>query len=276
MKTTCRQKAFTLTELLVVTATVAMLAAASLPSGGLLSQPRAQDLACLNNKRQLSAAWLMYASDNSSQLATAFEWVNFELYPDLSFSVNNTANTNLAALMEGQLGPYLKGPAAYRCPEDRSLAREGTALLPRVRSVSMSQAIVTPSELGYSWIGSPPWYTYYRTTQILRPAPAGLFVFIDENPDSINDAAFAVDMFSSGASAAFQDGPSILHQGGCAFGFADGHAELHQWQDPRTLKNNATHYANYDYPFGLVVPNDRDVAWLEFRTSANMGGTPGW
>ena len=153
------------------------------------------------------------------------------------------------------------------------MAREGTVLLPRIRSVPMSQAITMPTDEG--WVASPPWYVYYKSTQILRPAPAGLFVFTDENPDSINDASLAVDMDLSRGRAAFQDGPSILHQDGCAFGFADGHAELHQWQDPRTLKSGATHYRN-DYPYGYVMPNDPDVAWLQFRTSANMNGTPGW
>lgn len=269
MKPTLLQRAFTLTELLAVTATLGLLAAAGLPSGGLLSQRKAQDLACLNNKRQLSAAWLMYASDNSGQLATCFEWVAGVM----DYNSAATDSTNLNYLVHGQLGPYLKGVAVYKCPEDQSRTPEGAAVLPRVRSVSMSQAIITPG--GSSWVQSPPWYVYSKSTQIIHPAPAGLFVFIDENPDSINDGALAVDMASSLGRASFQDGPSILHQGGCAFGFADGHAELHQWQDPRTLKSGATRYRN-DYPYGYVMPNNRDVAWLEFRTSANMNGTPGW
>lgn len=154
------------------------------------------------------------------------------------------------------------------------MAREGVALVPRVRSASMSQAITTPYDEG--WV-VPPWLTYRKTTQIVHPAPAGLFVFIDENPDSINDASFVVDPDYNRGSAAFVDGPSLLHQGGCAFGFADGHAELHQWQDPRTLGPVfQTHYEPDYGGVGYVMPNNLDVAWLLFRTSANMNGTPAW
>ena len=93
-----------------------------------------------------------------------------------------------------------------------------------------------------------PWHTYTKSSEIVNPAPVNLWVFINENPDSINDAAFAVDMDHSGADAAFVDGPTLLHNGGCGFGFADGHAEIHKWQDSRTLGPSfQTHYADDAY-----------------------------
>ena len=55
---------FTLVELAVVIATVAVLAALLLPAlAG--TRPNAQAFQCLENQRQLILAWQMYAQDNS-------------------------------------------------------------------------------------------------------------------------------------------------------------------------------------------------------------------
>jgi len=255
--------------LLVVIAIIAVLVAVRVPALA-RAQGNSQQVACLNNHRQLSLAWLMYAADNSTKLATTFEWVSGVL----NFSVGNTDNTNINYLINptspwnSRLGPYVKSPGVYKCPADRSMVREGAVMLPRCRSISMSQAICLQTDEG--WVTSLRWHIYNKTTQLVNPAPANLWVFIDENPDSINDGAFAVDPDYSGASAAFVDGPSILHDGGCCFSFADGHAEIHQWSDPRTIEHNQTHYANDYAGVGYVMPNNPDVAWLELRTTMHQ------
>ena len=137
----------------------------------------------------------------------------------------------------------------------------------------MSQAVALQTD--NSWVASPPWDIYSTLSSIISPAPVGLWVLCDENPDSINDAALAVDMSRNKGSAAFQDGPAALHSGGCSLGFADGHGEVHKWTDGRWLARDATHFTS-DYDYGFTIPNCLDVAWFEFRTSANQNGTPGW
>jgi hypothetical protein len=75
-----------------------------------------------------------------------------------------------------------------------------------------------------------PWFTYGKTTSILRPTPSGLFVLLDENFYSINDASFAVTMVGN----KFLDGPGTYHNFAGGIAFAGGHSEIHKWKDPRT------------------------------------------
>src|SRR5690242_13017191 len=61
-------RAFTLVELLVVISIIAILASLIIPAMA-RAKARAQGSICLNNTKQLSVAWIVYADDHNGQLA---------------------------------------------------------------------------------------------------------------------------------------------------------------------------------------------------------------
>jgi prepilin-type processing-associated H-X9-DG protein len=94
-----------------------------------------------------------------------------------------------------------------------------------------------------------------------KPSPADLFVIIEENPNYIDDAAFAAPAGTiGGVSASWPEYPSILHGGGCALSFADGHSEIKLWKDRITLAGKAP-------PPPFLSPTN-DLRWLGERTTA--------
>jgi hypothetical protein len=179
------------------------------------------------------------------------------------------ANTNLNNLRNGLLGSYLKAVGVYKCPGDMSMSR-GKIGDPRVRSISMSQTFSDRKDDNGHW-RAPPWRIFMKASEMNLPPPSLLWVFVDENPDSVNDAAFAVAMDPAVngvpllAATTWQDTPANYCHGSCGFSFADGHSEVHKWKDPRTLAIPTTYTQTLSTRF---MGNNQDIVWVQQRTTA--------
>jgi len=269
-----KNPAFTLIELLVVIAIIAILAAMPLPALAKAKQ-KTQGIYCMNNTKQMTLSWLMYATDCREMLppnidggvtgASASEaaWVAGWL----DYTVNNTANTNTDYLVNrgkhpyaAYLGSYIKNPKCFKCPADMAQVMENGAMVDRVRSISCQNWVAgdpTPGVHGSrTWTTLSKYGSYYQKTTDVK-GPAITFNFLDERSDSINDGWWATnpDVLYNQI-----DFPADYHNGAAGFSFVDGHSEIHKWRDGRTIPK-----LEKGVPMTLnqTLPGDVDVTWMQ-------------
>ena len=297
--------ALTRIELLAVVATVSLLSLTLVPAIA-RTHIKPQTTQCLNNLRQLMVAWMSYANESNGRLVpnhgifpanqdynVSPKWVAGDMRgTSVGIPYTGIDATNTALLLDpkfSQLGPYVRDPLLFKCPMDQST----WVGMPRVRSYSMSQAVgslengqlISSGNIAGHWLsygnsqqpGGTPWRVYLKDSDIAGSlGPADLWVLLEEHLNSINDAAFAVQMPLNQQQPFLIDFPTKHHSNGCGFGFADGHVELHRWTLPGVIPPEV--FAAETAP-GIgsqltAVPNDPDILWLAHHTSALAPGAP--
>jgi prepilin-type N-terminal cleavage/methylation domain-containing protein/prepilin-type processing-associated H-X9-DG protein len=276
---------FTLVELLVVIAVIAILASLLLPALN-RAKSKAEGIYCLNNTKQLLVAWQVYADDHNDLLAynvggnaggtgrsvashTRLNWVDNIMSWDVSA---DSDNTNLTTITEASLGPYASSVAIYRCPSDRYLSdkQHKNGYSARIRSYSMNAMVGDAGDVSKSGVNenNPGYVQFFKASSI--PQPYRIFIFLDEHPNSINDGYF-LNKWPPRNSNDFEwiDLPASYHNGAASFSFADGHSETHRWQNDSTKQ---------PLPGSFILPMDvpyneqpTDFYWTLSRMSVWRG-----
>jgi prepilin-type N-terminal cleavage/methylation domain-containing protein/prepilin-type processing-associated H-X9-DG protein len=233
------RRAFSLVELLVVIAIIAVLAALLL-SSVMRSKEQGQRVACLNNIRQLTLAWIMYADDHDGRLVPN-NWVYYassqtQLTNGVSWAPGVTKfDADPENLKQGLLWPYNQTAGIYRCPSDKSTIQtpEGQKLVQlRTRSYNMNGQINCDVNEN-----DPFMPNLLRYSDIRSPAPAQQFVFIEPHPDTVIDGHFGIFSLSqpNNFNQWWIDVPAARHNQGVVLSFADGHAERWRWAAPKNF-----------------------------------------
>ncbi len=231
------RKGFTLIELLVVIAIIAILAAMLLPALSKAKQ-RTQLTRCMNNNRQMMLGWVMYSSDYGDLLLASLMGATTPLASSRVVWVTGNMDTAgdpgawdpTVHIDKSPMMPFIgKNREIWKCPADPvRIKNSAGAMVQRVRNNSMSQAF----DFG-AWLkGVPaggPYLVFAKMSHIRRPTDT--WVLGEEHPDSLNDAALAVQMAGNPGDppAKIIDYPASFHAGAGVFALADGHCVSRKW-----------------------------------------------
>ncbi len=250
-----KRKAFTLVELLVVIAIIAILMAILMPALNLVKE-QGKRAVCLNNLRQLTLAWILYADENDDKIVNgdAREYTpmynqgrpfNDSHYNETPWVLKDWPRGNVSvedqkiAVRGGALFPYAKNVNLYRCP---------VAYVGEVRTYSVVDAM-----------NCVPHGGVMIKKRMKIKGPGERCVFVDDS-GATPMGGWSVEYPEN----AWWDEPPLRHGNGANWSFADGHSEYWKWKNPETRTFNVNNTSEWKHKVrsgDVDIYRARKAAW---------------
>lgn len=289
--------AFTFIELLVVIAILALVVCV-FASARAASRPNFQGALCLNNLKQLMAAFTMYTHDYSDLFppngdSTSCSWAGDLVSGWMPYGSGGSADAGNPDLLKDPsrsfLAPYIRtNISLFRCPFDpRICIYNGTdprllgTKIPAVRGISMNAGVGSKGACNlanpnapvdgpwldgsHSHTANHPYATFGKWSDFQVVRPSEIWTLVDDDPWTINDSAMQV----IASQPDFIDYPNVFNDNSTTFSFADGHGETHKWKStifihdgipPRTTVQPGSQYQDWFW-------------WTSHATRSTLTGT---
>ena len=254
-----------------------------------LAEEKAQSIRCANNLKQLQLGWIMYANENNggfpmnitisyTDSSVSNNCVTDDMTPGHAECIDWASEVNSSC---SQLAPYVLDWRVYKCPADR-WCENGLSGQPRVRTYSINDAVGTTNVDGASRAqkgigdmqepatGDKQWTMFAKETDMTLMGPANLFMWLEQDPDNLNDTVWDFYDGYSSKDAYWEhlnEAIGKLHGGTtCAFTFGDGHVEMHHWLNPAAIPDVYYTFGvpagSPKWPAGAYTANNPDVLWV--------------
>lgn len=240
-------KGFTLIELLIVIAVIAILMAILMPALR-AAKDQAARVHCVSNVKTLALGWIMYKDEFDDRIVPghvgAGQWVE---------RPNNADSWNLkkTAIRRGLLFKYVgEDVDIYRCPADRR--KENSSLPVAFRTFSIAGGANGESGGGYEIAK-----LYSEIKQ-----PATKYIFVEEmDTRGCNIGSWIMQVKNK----RWTDPVAMWHNNKTTLGFADGHGEMHTWENKHFIDWCGTAMNEPQrFSFGLTPPagEQEDVEYM--------------
>jgi prepilin-type N-terminal cleavage/methylation domain-containing protein/prepilin-type processing-associated H-X9-DG protein len=278
-----KQNGFTLIELLVVIAIIALLLGVLVPALN-YAKVQATAIICMSNLDGLTMGWVLYNEDNDQKVmgsrphgANARSVEYYPAYPRGSATrevwnfVGNPHDENgndgnhgieyaARGFRNGALWPYVESEKIFHCQSDKRYLKEPTK--EAGHWANSTRGGYRSYSLGGVWNVDPSggWDTgeeravVYQMDEVVSPSHKMVFL---EEYDSCGMNHNTFNFFLNTRSK-WGDPFSVAHNNRSCFGFADGHAEKHEWKEESTRKMSEE--GRKEYP--LSPGEYQDIDWF--------------
>ncbi len=251
-----------------------------------------RDLICLLNVRGLSRAWNLYHEDNDGWLvggstynSTEYRWAERPLLPNAPIPLPEGVNPSsyearydhldfearMRGIRAGRLFTYTENEKLYHCPNDRNIVEhEEPYAVFRTYAIS---GLMNGEDSRGDYGGTVTFpdgqekllEMARKTDQIIHPAEK--YIFVEE--DVVNASVHGAQSHNLGSFVLMSgsnywrwwDIPGWFHGNRGNLGFADGHAEMHTWQDPRTIALMTHERGTRGQPSN-TQPDNEDIVYM--------------